>query len=554
MINRTIKNIRRTREILGILLKYGFEEVISETALRNLVSEKRRARWSREDRSVLEFSRWERIRMAVEELGPTFIKFAQVLSNRPDLLPNELIVEFEKLQSSVPPFEIEIAKNIIETELGKPILEVFQTFQDQPIGSASIGQVHKARLQDGTAVVVKVQRPNVQRQIETDLEILKFIVNHSEEVLEKYGVTNAMDVILTFERTMQKELDYNNEARNIDQFRTYYKDATDFYVPKAFKKLTTQKVMVIERIDGCKISDIAQLQEWHINPVEVAEKGMRLYLMQIFEHGYFHADPHPGNILIRPDGTICLIDFGMVGSLMQADKQNFAGIFISMARKDARAMAFYLRRLAVDDEIKDVRQLEYDLNDLIEDYASLDVSESSMAAMGVRLQKIIYENRLRVPGSIFLILRALAMLEGIGKIIAPDFQTMEFLKPYGIKLVADRFSPDKLLPELWNDLSEFIILFKSIPIEGREILKQARKGRLKFQLDHNGYEPLLETMNRTANHLGMALIISAFVLAGSIVLFSTLPRNTFGIPFLSFLFYTFASLLTLRLWRVSRRL
>lgn len=558
MINRTIKNLRRTREIIGILLKYGFEEIVSETSLKHLVSEKRRARWSREDRSVLEYSRWERVRMAFEELGPTFIKFAQVLSNRPDLLPNELIAEFEKLQSSVPPFDAMEARAIIERELKAPIHDIFSQFEDVPIGSASIGQVHKATLKEGikgeTAVVVKVQRPDVQRQIETDLEILKFIVIRTEDFLEKNGMTNAMDVVLAFERTMQKELDYTNEARNIEQFRTYYKDETDFYVPKAYKTLTTQKVMVIERVDGCKISDTVKLKEWGIDPTSVAETGMRIYISQIFEHGYFHADPHPGNVLVRPDGTICLIDFGMVGSLMQADKQNFAGIFISMARKDARAMASYLRRLAVDDEIKDIRQLEYDLNDIIEDFASLDVSESSMASLGVRLQKVIYENRLRVPGGIFLILRALAMLEGIGKIIAPDFQTMEYIKPYGVKLVADRFSPSKLLPELWNDLSEFMILFKSIPIEGREILKQARKGRLKFQLEHHGYEPLMDTLNRTANHLGMALIVASMFLSGSLVLFSNLPKNTFGIPLLSFVFYLLASLLAIRLWRVARRL
>lgn len=553
LFDHTLRNLRRTREILSIIWKYGFEELIFETPLRNLVSERRRSRWTREDRPVMEFSRWERIRMAAEELGPTFIKFAQVLSNRGDLLPDDLISEFEKLQSHVPPFDTAVAKQIIEREFGKPLSDLFTEFVDKPIGSASIGQVHLARLHDGQNVVIKVQRPKVRRQIETDLEILKFLVSRTEDFLERNGVTNAMDVVLAFERTMQKELDYNHEARNIEQFRTYYKKETLFYVPKAFREYTTEKVMVIERISGCKITDIPKLTEWGINPREVAETGMRIYLSQIFEHGYFHADPHPGNILVRPDGVICLIDFGMVGSLMESDKQNFAGVFISMARRDARAMAFYLRRLAVDDEIKDVRQLEYDLNELIEDYASLDVSESNMAELGTKLQTIIYENRMRVPGSIFLILRALAMLEGIGKVIAPDFQTMEFLKPYGVRLVADRFSPDKLLPELWNDLSEFIILFKSIPTEGRDILRQMRKGRLKIQLEHNGYAPLVEKIHHGANHLTMALIISALFLTAALLALADLPRYWLGLPILSLVGFSVASLLALRLWWLSRR-
>ncbi|HRR08606.1 MAG TPA: AarF/ABC1/UbiB kinase family protein [Rhodothermales bacterium] len=553
MLTRTFQNIRRIREILQVLFKYGFEGVISETALKSLVSERRRALWTRQERPVMEYSRWERIRMVAEELGPTYVKFAQVLSNRADLLPDELITEFEKLQSHVPPFPTAEARRIIEAELGKPIAQVFEYFEDIPIGSASIGQVHLARLTDGAEVVVKVQRPNVERLIHTDLEILKFLTEKTVDFLERIGITNVMDLVTAFERTMQKELDYNNEARNYEQFRTYYKNETTFYVPKAYRDLTTRRVMVLERVRGCKITDVGKLNDWGIHPEKIAEEGMRIYLRQIFEHGYFHADPHPGNILVRPDGVICLIDFGMVGSLMDADKQNFAGIFISMARKDPRATAFYLRRLAVDDEIKDVRQLEYDLNEIIEDYASLQVSESNMAALATQLQKIMYENRMRVPGSIFLILRALAMLEGIGKVIAPNFQTMEFIKPFGVRLVADSFMPNKIVPELWNDGLEFWMLFKSLPIEGREIMRQLRKGRLKVQIEHYGFDPILEKMHRGANHLTLALITSALLLSSSLALLAPLAHTFFGMPTISFIGYMLSILMSLRLWWVSRK-
>lgn len=553
MLTKTFQNIRRIREILRVLFKYGFEEVISETALKSLVSERRRALWIRQERPVMEYSRWERIRMVAEELGPTYVKFAQVLSNRADLLPDELITEFEKLQSHVPPFPTDDARRIIEEELGSAIPNLFAYFEDVPIGSASIGQVHLARLTNGAEVVVKVQRPNVARLIQTDLEILKFLTEKTKDFLERVGITNVMDLVVAFERTMQKELDYNNEARNYDQFGTYYKNETTFYIPKAYRELTTSRVMVLERVRGCKITDTEKLALWGINPEKIAEEGMRIYLRQIFEHGYFHADPHPGNILVRPDGVICLIDFGMVGSLMDSDKQNFAGIFISMARRDARATAFYLRRLAVDDEIKDVRQLEYDLNEIIEDYASLQVSESNMAALATQLQKIMYENRMRVPGSIFLILRALAMLEGIGKVIAPNFQTMEFIKPFGVRLVADRFMPNKIVPELWNDSLEFWMLFKSLPIEGREIMRQLRKGRLKVQIEHHGFDPILEKMHRGANHLTLALITSALFLGSSLSLLAPMPHHTLGMPTISFIGYILSILMAIRLWWVSRK-
>lgn len=553
LLDQTFRNLRRTREIIRVFFKYGFESLISETTLRRFVSERRQLAWRRQERPVLEFTRWERIRMMAEELGPTFIKFAQVLSNRGDLLPDALITEFEKLQSTVPPFSSERARQIIERELGKNLDELFESFEDVPIGSASIGQVHLARLRDGTDVVVKVQRPNVHRQIETDLEILKFLADRTQDTLERYGITNVMDLIRAFERTMQKELDYTNEANNIDQFRRFYAKETRFYVPKAYKEYTTRRVMVLERVHGCKITDTEQLTAWGVNPTAVAETGMAIYLSQIFEHGYFHADPHPGNILVQSNGVICLIDFGMVGTLMEQDKQNFAGVFVSMARRDARAMTFYLRRLAVDDEISDVRQLEYDLNEIIEDYANLDVSQSNMAVLGTELQKIIYENRMRVPGSIFLILRALAILEGIGKVIAPNFKTMDFIKGYGTTLVMSSIAPDKLIPELWNDSMEFWMLFKSFPIEGREILRQVRKGRLTVQLKHTAYEPLLEQMRHGANHLALSLVTAALFITSALILFSDLPRNVFGIPALSFVGFTVSVLLGFRLWWVSRR-
>jgi len=554
LFNQTFKNLRRTREIIRILTKYGFEDIVTETSLQNFVSEKRKLSWLRQEKPVFGYTRWERIRMATEELGPTFVKFAQVLSNRPDILPDALISEFEKLQSSVPPFDTAEAKRIIESELNIKIADFFEYFEETPIGSASIGQVHRARMSNGEQVVIKVQRPNVKELIDTDLSILSDLAYRTKEFMERFGVINVQDVVKAFERSMTKELSYINEARNIEQFRNYYKDEKAFYVPKAYKKYTTDKVMMIEMVNGCKITNVQQLREWGIDPVDVAKRGMSIYLNQIFDHGYFHADPHPGNVLVLPDNTICLIDFGMVGSLMEDDKHNFAGIFISMAQRDARAMATYLRKLSVDDEIQDLRQLEYDLNELIEDFASLDVSESNMAEMGARLQKIIYDNKMRVPGGIFLILRALAILEGIGKVISPDFNTMEFMKPYGAKLIKDRFAPTKLGKDLFNDMGEFATFIQSFPIEVRDILKQTRKGKLRFQIEHAAYEPILEKITRSTNRIVLALIVAALFVSSALALFAPqIPRTASGYPYISVMGF-FGSLFgCFVLWWVSVR-
>lgn len=552
----SLNNFRRLREITGILLKYGFEDVVTATTLKGFVSEKRRLTWQRSEKPVFEYTRWERVRMATEELGPTFVKFAQILSNRADLLPDDLVRELEKLQSSVPPFSTEVAKEIIERELKTKIEDFFEYFGETPIGSASIGQVHLARLKDGEQVVVKVQRPNIKKQIETDIALMHDLAGRTENFLEGYGITNIMDVIVAFERAMSKELSYLNEARNIEQFRNYYKDNNDFYVPRVFKQLTTDRVMIIERISGCKITDLAQMEEWGIDPHEIAKLGMNVYLTQIFEHGYFHADPHPGNVMIRPDGTICLIDFGMVGSLMEEDKINFAGVFISMAQKDARSMGMYLRRLSVDDEIQDIKKLEYALHELIDDYASLDVQEADIAGMGAALQRIIYDNKMRVPGAIFLILRALAILEGIGRAIYPEFNTMEFMKPFGVKLIAERFAPKKLGADLFHDATEFADLLQSFPFDLKEILKQLRKGKLKVVIEPTEYENILDKLTRSSNRVTLALLISGLFVSSSITLMAKLPPtayNSWGMPYISVIGYLGALGLSFVLWMVSVR-
>ncbi|MBW8048829.1 MAG: AarF/ABC1/UbiB kinase family protein [Cytophagales bacterium] len=573
---QTFKNIKRIRKIIQVLLKYGFEDVVINTALRKLVPKKRRQQWKRQDKLVFEYTRWERIRMVFEELGATFIKLAQILSNRPDMLPEPLIREFEKLQDKVPPFAFSEVKAIIEKETGKNINDLFERFDEKPLGSASIGQVHRAKLKGGFEstndearstndefrtssfvlrtsgeVAVKVQRPGVKELINTDISILKEIVRRGKNYFEKNGITNLDDIIDTFEKNLQKELDYNNEARNVEQFRNYYKDNDTFYVPKATKELSTDKVLVTEFADGCKITDIDQLKAWGLDPVKIAENGMNIYLTQIFEHGFFHADPHPGNIIIRKDGVICLIDFGMAGKLIKRDKYAFAGIFISMAQQNAKQMANNFQRLAIEHEITNRKVFENDMNEIIEDFSLLDVSESSMAELILRLQKIIYDYKMKVPGGIFLLLRALTILEGIGKSVHPDMNIYEFIKPYGAKLLQEQYSVENISDEIIDRISQFDYFFRSFPYEMSEILKKVRKGKLNFEVQYKGYEPLLKKIDSVTNRFILTFIITALVLASSIIMTADLaPEVTtpYGLPYLSIIGFSLSAFLGLILF------
>jgi ubiquinone biosynthesis protein len=428
------------------------------------------------------------------------------MSNRADLLPEALIDEFEKLQSNVPPFETALARQIIEEELGRPIAEVFSEFDDVTLGSASIGQVHRARLLSGEEVVAKVQRPGVQQKVKSDLALLHELVRLTAGFLQKQGLANPQDIVDAFERSMSKELDYTAEARSMEQFRKLYENYTTFYVPKPYRELSTARVLVIEFVSGCKITDKAQLQAWDLSPATVAENGMDIYLTQIFEFGIFHADPHPGNVLVRPDGTIVLIDFGMVGRLTKQQKYAFAGVFIGMARQDARSMALNFRRLALTAEIPDMRAFEADLSQLIEDFALLDVKEMSMSDLADALQTIIYNYKLQVPGAVFLILRALVILEGIGKVLHPNFNTFEFVAPYGAKIIREQYSRENLLTEAEYTGTQLLALLQTLPADVRQIVRKISKGELRLRFELVGYQTLLRKADQLVSRTILALL------------------------------------------------
>lgn len=542
-LRRTIKNIRRIREVIAVLFKYGFEDVVTHSRLRGFVSQKRRLTWQRRGRPVFEYSRFERLRMAAEELGPTYVKLCQVMSNRPDILPEELITELQKLQSNVQPFPTMEAIRVIEEETGKKIDQLFSYFEEKPIGSASIGQVHKARLVTGEEVVVKVQRPGVKEMIEADLQIIKDVVTFGDNYFKKQGILNAMEIVESFEKTMQKEVLYLTEARAMDQFRNFYKAHTEFYVPRPFKDLSTDKVLIIEYVEGCKITDVRQLHEWGLDPTEVAEVGMDIYLTQIFEFGYFHADPHPGNVLVQENGRVVLIDFGMVGKMQDSDKYAFAGIFIAMANGNPREMAKQMRALSIEHDIKDMRRLEMELGELIEDFAYLDVDESSIAEITKRLQNIIYKNQMVVPGGVFLIFRALAILEGIGKTIHPHFNTMEKVKPFGRKLLIEQYQPKRLLREGGYRLQSLWSLLSGLPSEIKGIMRQIRKGKLKIELEHLGLGMFMDKLDSIGNRLSMAMVVGALLVAGAMMVSSDPHYIATGeMPRIGVLLYTLSGI------------
>lgn len=518
MFNKTVKNLNRLREVIQILFKYGFEEVIATTTLKRLIPAGQQAQWQRYDKPVLGYSRWERLRMATEELGPTFVKMAQFLSNRPDLLPEALIKEFEKLQNEVPAMDAEQVIALIEKETGKKINELFSSFSEQTLGSASIGQVHRATLFSGEEVAVKVQRPQARAKINSDLSLLRELVRLTENQIKKYGILNPGEVVEAFEKSMLQELDYTIELRHMEQFRKVYVNETDFYIPRPYKQYSTEKILISEYIAGCKITDVPQLEAWGLDPQKIVEKGLNIYLRQMFEFGFFHADPHPGNILVQPDGRVVLIDFGMAGKLLKQQRYAFANVFVGIANQNPKSVAVNLRKLASQNEIDSLQEFEDDLNELIENFMVYDFENAGISQFTAQLQKIIYKYKLQVPGAIFLILRALAILEGIGKLLHPRFEAFQYIRPYGFKIIAEQFSFKNQRTELTYSISQLISLMYIFPAEVKNILKMIRGGDLNLNLILKGFEQYRQSIDRTANKYMLAFLTGIFWLSSALAL------------------------------------
>jgi len=517
IFGKTVRNINRIGNIINILIKYSFEDIVSNTSLRKFVSAKKQFTGISGEKHFIEYTRWERIRMVIEELGPTTIKLAQFLSNRPDILPDSLIVEFTKLQNNVPPFSSITAKQIIEAETGKKIEELFSYFDNYTIGSGSIGQVHRAKLITGEDVVVKVQRPEAVKTVKTDLSLLREFVKLTESYFINAGILNPMDIVDNFEDSILQELDYSNEARSVLQFRALHKFTKWLVIPKPFRNISSTKVLILEFTSGCKITDYVQYESWGINRHEIAKKLIQIYLIQIFRSGIFHADPHPGNIFVTPAGKISLLDYGMVGKLTNLQKKHFSSLLAAIATRDSKKLLNSLQNLIIKSEINDIQIFENDLQQIIDEIIVYNVDNQGIKELVISLQRIIYKYKLQIPGSVFLLLRALAILEGVVKQLYPELDLLNYIKPYAHKVAMEQFSPQKIKSELKYSAAQLYHLLHYSPIEISYILRKIRTGDIHVKLEHQGYKVGLKKVDTTVNRLIAAILIASLIMGSSIL-------------------------------------
>ena len=542
---RVTLRISRYGEIISVFLKYGFEDVIAGLNLQKYAAF---TRWplhlKRHTVFKAPLSRWERVRLAIEELGPTFIKFGQFLSNRPDLVPSELIDELVKLQDSVKPFSLTEALDILEQALKCPVGDVFDDFPAEPIASASVAQVYRARLKNGGDAAVKVQRPNIRQIVATDLDILGHLAGLIERHNKDLAALHLSELVREFGRTLNKELDFSLEAATMERFRADFKDTKEYYVPVVHAELTSDSVLVTEFVEGIKVSDVDSLKKAGLLPSDIARVGVNLVLRQIFTNGFFHADPHPGNILVLADGRFCFLDYGAVGIVSASLRHHLGVILYGVIYKDPQRIIRTLSQLATQ-RIVNIDRLEYEVTEIIEQYSSASLSEIKVRDLLDRFGRITAENHLRFVPGFYLLFKALITIEGVGLLLDPAFNLAREVEPYARRLMRDNPRLKYLPFDVYFTLADMASLLKDLPFEIKDLMRMVKDGETRIQFEHRGLDVLALKLDHAVNRMVFAIVLAALIVGSSVVIHSGMPPLLYGVPLIGVLGFAVAGLLAL---------
>jgi ubiquinone biosynthesis protein len=495
---------------------------------------------------------YERIRMVLEELGPTFVKMGQILSTRPDLVPAELTKELAKLQDNVPPFPIARVKEIIEQELRVPMDLFFARFDETPLAAASIGQVHRAQMITGEEVIVKVQRPGIRQTIETDIEILYHMATLAEKHLEETILYQPKKIVEEFARIIEKEINYETEARNAERFAKQFANNTFIYVPRIFKQATTERILTMEYIDGIKASDIDVLRDSGLNLKTIASRGAELTFNQIFEHGFFHADPHPGNICILPGNVICYLDFGMMDYVDRRSMDTLTDIVTGYANRNKAVIVDSVMRILEYDEYPDHQDLENDISGFIDQYLYQPLKKMRLGDMLQDSLQLLSRHQLKFPPDIFFMFKAMVEVEGIGRLLDPDFDIFAKANQYIKDIKTKQNHPSRFM----DDLLILSTRLKNFSLEFYDLLRHLKQGKAKMRIEHKGLEPLTSEITRSSNRIASSLIIAALIIGSSLIITTPTEPYVSGFPLIGLLGYIISAILGLCLlisiWRSNK--
>ena len=510
------RNLRRGTEILSVLSKYGLADWLSRL---NVEFFKDQLKDRGEGIAIARQPPHTRIRLALSDLGPTFIKVGQILSTRPDLVGAQLAEELKKLRDQVCPDPPDRVRETVERELGQPIEQLFASFNLEAEAAASIGQVHRARLKTGQPVAVKVQRAGIDRVVREDLEVMIGLAQLAEKIPE-FAPYRPVETVSEVARLIRRELDFGAEERNLLQFISLFENELHLKIPQPFSDYCTPKVLTMEWIEGTKVDQVDQLRAAGVDTELLAERGARIYLRMIFEHGFFHADPHPANILILPNETIALLDFGLVGRLDEELRHDMERLLLAITRNDVAQLKSVIKKIGQLPKSLDEAALSQDLADFVGMVGSVPVTEIDVGRALTDMTEIIRRYRIRLPSQIALLIKTLVTLEGTAELLAPHFSLMEVIQRYQRRLWRQRLNPKRQWRRLRQIAYEFERVLEVVPRRMVEILEEVQAGKFDVHLDHRGLEP-------SVNRLVYGMLTSALFLGSSWILAAKVPPLLF---------------------------
>jgi ubiquinone biosynthesis protein len=544
------RNIGRLSEIAQVAVKHGFGYFFERHRLTDLFP------WiSRDGTAGTPSDRGRRLREMLDELGPTFVKFGQLLSTRPDIVPPDIVVELQKLQDDVRPIPLDDVRRVIEEELGLTIEQAFLEFDEQPTAAASIGQVHHALLPNGERVAVKVQRPNAPRQIESDIALLFQAARLAKERIRALDFIDAEQVVDEFARSIRSELDYRAEARNAEIFRRNFAGQADVKIPRVYWTYTRRRVLVLELLEGVQLADLDVTALSQAERRELAYRIAETWMTMIFRHGFFHGDPHPANVFVLEGGAaIGLVDFGQVGKLTDEDMSRLTGLFIDAANERVDALPRRLAELGVRFPREREEEFGEELRDVYYRYYGVSLAEIDPLQVIREAFDVIYRMNLRLPTRFVLLDKAIATLASVGIELYPDFNVFEVAKPYARNLMIERFSPERMLARAQKESRELLRIAAVLPYQLHDVLDELRDGQVDVGFVHKGLDEFMHKVDVAFNRLVVALIVVGGLIGSSLIgIFAKHGPFVFGVNFLSFIGFLLSGALGIwLLWGVIR--
>lgn len=543
-ISRQYRHIKRYQKIAEVLLKNGFGIIIDWLDLNRYLPFKER--FNKDSVEINKKSLPERVRKVLQELGPTYIKLGQLLSTRADILPPAYIKELRKLQDNVTPVPFTRIEEVLVAELGEDYMQFFLEIDKNPQAAASIAQTHRAILEDGTDVILKIQRPGIKKIITNDVEILRNFILMAQDRGIIPGFIKAHKILDEFYENLQKELDFKRELANINKFAVNMKDEEKIIVPAVYEDISSRRLLVMEEIKGIKLSLLEKyddLREFNINGEMLASLGARSLMKQVLIDGFFHADPHPGNIFVVKENNLAYIDFGMMGQLTVEDQDKMSVLFIALLQQDINIVTDILMEMGEFDKEINIRKFKLEIQDLMNRYYGIELADINFMTVIDDIERLLYNFQIRMPEEFFLLFRAIGVSESIGFILDPSFNMVKVAREFVRELLISKIQPERVLEKVINKFWDLRNVTRGLPSKVNKLMNNIINDEFTIRFKHVNLESLTRKLDIVSNRLSLSLIISALIIGSSMIIQTDMEPIVYGIPLLGFVGYSVAGIM-----------